>query len=87
MHHTTKWTLIIYGSWASLWTTLSTASPILGAAGEYGVSGHLWLTITGAPLSLLSWLAPHGTLSGVLAAGILGTLQWVACAELLARRQ
>ena len=44
--------------------------------GEFGVSGHLLLTITGAPFSIISWLLPHGSLKAIFVAGVLGTLQW-----------
>ena len=53
--------------------------------GEYGVSTHLWLTITGLPLSLLSWYVQNGTVLGVLVAALIGIAQWTAVAEVNAR--
>ena len=53
--------------------------------GEYGISTHLLLTITGLPLSLLSWHLPNGSALGVLAAGLIGTIQWSVVAEANAR--
>jgi hypothetical protein len=46
------------------------------SVGEFGVSGHLLLTITGAPFSTISWFLPHGSLKAIFVAGVLGTLQW-----------
>ncbi len=46
------------------------------STGEFGVSGHLLLTITGAPFSIISWFLPHGSLKAMFVAGALGTLQW-----------
>jgi len=46
------------------------------SVGEFGVSGHLLLTITGAPFSIISCFLPHGSLKAIFVAGALGTFQW-----------
>ncbi len=51
--------------------------------GEYGISAHLWLILTGLPLSLVSGLMPHGSILGATAAGILGFVQWAIIGQLI----
>ena len=54
------------------------------SVGEIGVSAHLFLTITGAPFSLISWFLTHGSLKAIFVAGIMGVLQWYLFAKLVA---
>jgi len=76
-----KW----YGAWALALLAIAALGNSFSGHGEYGVSTHLGLTITGLPLSLLSWYIPNGTVLGVLVAGLIGTAQWTAVAEANAR--
>ena len=76
-----KW----YGTWALALLAIAVLGNYFSGNGEYGVSTHLWLTITGLPLSLLSWYVPNGTVLGVLVAGLIGTAQWTVVAEANAR--
>ena len=63
--------LLLYGGWVIWWLSFTCLE-----IGDAGVPAHLWLIITGLPLSLASWFLPHGALSSVLAAGVLGGIQW-----------
>ena len=82
----TKKVIKIYGLWVVLWLVIAAYGALFTTHGEYGISSHLWLTITGVPLSLTSWvIAPHGTFIGSLIAGIFGLVQWSALTELNAR--
>lgn len=75
----------MYGGWAAALLTIAVLGNAFSGHGEYGISTHLWLTLTGLPLSLLSWYVPHGSVAGVLVAGLVGTVQWAAVAEANAR--
>ncbi len=75
MHRTATKVAKWYGAWAFLSLTIAVLGNSFSGHGEYGISTHLWLTVTGLPLSLLSWLAPNGTVFGALVAGLIGTAQ------------
>ena len=82
----TRKVAILYGTWTLLWICVAAYGVLFTAHGEFGVSAHLWLTLTGLPLSFVSWaIHPHGTVAGVVVAGAAGLLQWCAIAELLGR--
>ncbi|MBQ0799451.1 MAG: hypothetical protein KBT63_09210 [Porticoccaceae bacterium] len=66
-----------YGAWIILNLVITVFK-----IGDAGVNAHLALIFTGLPASLLSLLAPHGTLVAVLIAGVLGLVQWVLVAKL-----
>jgi len=84
----TKKLIVIYGVWVCFWLGISGYGTLFTSHGEYGISSHLWLTITGVPSSFLSWLVtPHGTFLGTLVAGIAGLVQWGGVTEVLARRK
>ena len=85
MHRAAKKVAKWYGVWALTLLTIAVLGNSFSGHGEYGVSTHLWLTITGLPLSLLSWYVQNGTVLGVLVAGLIGTAQWTAVAEANAR--
>jgi hypothetical protein len=74
--------LAIYSLWAAfcIWVTIK---PI----GDGGVTAHLWLTITGFPTALLSWLLPHGSLVAVVLAGVLGAAQLLALVGFIRKRK
>ena len=72
----------IYGAWVLVWLVIAAYGVLFTGHGEFGVTSHLWLTITGLPLSLISWfITPHGTFIGSLVAGVIGLAQWIAVAE------
>lgn len=85
MHRAAKKVAKWYGAWALALLAIAVLGDSFSGHGEYGVSTHLWLTITGLPLSLLSWYAQNGTVQGVLVAALIGTAQWTAVAEANAR--
>ena len=86
MNRWTKRVALLYGLWVVFLLSIASYGALFTFHGEYGISSHLWLTITGYPLSLLSWLTPHGTILGVLVAGVTGLIQWCAIVEVGARR-
>jgi hypothetical protein len=55
--------------------------------GDGGVIAHLWLTITGFPFALISWLLPNGSIVGVAVAGALGAAQLLALIWLFEARK
>ena len=69
-----------YGAWVVVCFLITVLN-----IGDGGVNAHLALIFTGPPASLLSLYLPHGTLTAVLAAGVLGLIQWSAIAELVSR--
>lgn len=85
MHSAAKKVAKWYGAWALLLVVIAALGNSFSGHGEYGVSTHLWLTITGLPLSLLSWYVQNGTVLGVLVAALIGIAQWTAVAEANAR--
>lgn len=74
--------LALYGGWSALWLVVAAFGNTFSGHGEYGISAHLVLAFTGLPLGLLSLHAPNGTALGVAVAGVIGTVQWCAVAEL-----
>ena len=72
----TKKVAVIYGIWVLLWTSIALYGRMYTTHGEFGVSSHLWLTMSGFPLSFLSWLVPHGSILGVFVAGVAGLDKW-----------
>lgn len=86
MRRATKKIAEFYGAWALALFAIAALGNTFSGHGEYGISTHLLLTITGLPLSLLSWyIVPNGTVLCVLVAGLIGTTQWAAVAEVNAR--
>ena len=86
MKRITKKIVKVYGIWVLLWLCVAGYGALFSYHGEFGVSSHLLLTITGLPLSLLSWhVKPNGTVLCVLVAGIIGLVQWGAIVEINAR--
>lgn len=70
-----------------LLTAIAAYGALFTNHGEFGVSTHLLLTITGLPLSFVSWLIhPHGTVIGSIVAGVAGIIQWCAIAEFSAKK-
>lgn len=83
----TKKVTLIYGSWVLCWTCLAVYGSLFTSHGEYGVISHIWLLISGLPLSLLLLeMMPNGSIPGVIVAGIAGCLQWCIITEFGARR-
>jgi hypothetical protein len=80
MHRTAIIVAIGYG----LWVVLAILSTVLHI-GDGGVAAHLALVFTGPPAAILSLYLPNGTLLGVIAAGVLGWVQWTAIAQFASR--
>ncbi|MDJ0906432.1 MAG: hypothetical protein QNI96_10465 [Woeseiaceae bacterium] len=78
--------LIIAFATYSVWFCFNIAVAIV-PIGDGGVAAHLRLTITGFPSSLASWLLPHGSIQGVLVAGLLGTVQLLALVAFVTYRR
>lgn len=72
---------IAYGVWAAAFFLIAVYGALFSGHGEYGVSAHLWLTLTGMPLSFVSWGLAHGSVLGVAVAGAAGIIQWSAISE------
>ena len=79
-------TLKYYGLWAFAWVSLTVYGQAVLGHGEYGISAHLILVLTGSPLSLFSCsVHPNGGVLATFAAGVIGLFQWCIVAELSAR--
>lgn len=81
MSRCTKIVEIAYTAWAVAFFLIAVYGALFSGHGEYGVSAHLWLTLTGMPLSFISWAVPHGSILGVAVAGVAGFIQWGAISE------
>ena len=81
MSRRTKIVAIVYTAWALAFFLIAVYGALFSGHGEYGVSAHLWLTLTGMPLSFISWAVPHGSILGVAVAGVAGIIQWGAISE------
>ena len=84
MKSVTKKVAKLYGGWSLLWLCCAGYGVLFTNHGEFGVSAHLWLIISGLPLSLLSLqIMPNGSVLAVLVAGLIGLLQWSVIAEVM----
>ena len=81
MSKRTKIVSIAYGTWAIVFFLIDILGKMFTGHGEFGISAHLWLTLTGMPLSFVSWALPHGSDFGVAVAGLAGIIQWSAISE------
>jgi hypothetical protein len=73
--------VLAYTAWVMAFFLIAVYGAFFSGHGEYGVSAHFWLTLTGMPLSFISWAVPHGSILGVAVAGIAGIIQWGAISE------
>jgi hypothetical protein len=72
-----------YGAWVLLWTGVALTGKVFTYHGEYGISAHLILSFTGAPLAPFSWyIHPHGSILATLVVGLIGLIQWCVVSEL-----
>ena len=62
--------LSLYVTWILFWAAVA----VFGI-GDGGVVAHVWLLISGFPLSFISWAMPHGSISGVVVAAIAALIQ------------
>ena len=72
--------VIIGGSyliWTLIWMFVA-----YGGDGHASEDAHLYLIVTGAPLAILSLALPNGSVLAIAAAGLLGTVQWIAVAAI-----
>lgn len=81
MSRRTKIVGIAYGAWTIAFFLIAVYGALFSDHGEYGLSAHLWLTLTGMPLSFISWAVPHGSVFGVTVAGVAGIIQRGAISE------
>jgi hypothetical protein len=63
--------IAMYGAWAFAWVAYGAVG-----AGEAQIGAHLALTLTGIPLSFMSWYLPHASMPAIVVAAGLGLLQW-----------
>lgn len=77
----------IYAIWVVALIGVAYYGWFVKGIGEYGVSSHLWLVITGLPSSLVSLSAQNGSLKGVALAGVLGLAQWYLILKYSSRRK
>lgn len=77
--------LYLYISWFLVMLGIALYGALFTSHGEYGVSAHLWLTLTCMPLSFGSWLLPHGSIIGVFVAGVLGVIEWLIVTKIFIR--
>lgn len=73
--------LLGYGAWIVV-NIIITVLKI----GDAGANAHLALMFTGLPTSLFSLYLQNGSLVAVLAAGVLGLVQWALVIKLWGRR-
>lgn len=86
MHAAAKKVFAYYGAWSLLLIAVTVLGNAFSGHGEYGISAHFWLIVTGLPLSLLSLhVVPNGGALAVLVAGLIGTAQWVLVAGVNSR--
>ena len=78
----TKKVCLFYGAWVAFWLSIALYGKLFTYHGEFGVSSHFWLNFTGMPLSFISWLVPHGSITGVIVSGVAGCIQWCLVIEL-----
>lgn len=71
-----KKVVIVYAIWFFTIMLFALYGYFFANHGEFGVACHLWLIITGIPAALLSGYFPHGSLTGIFVAGLLGMIQW-----------
>lgn len=84
----TKIVAAIYGIWFLFWLSIASYGALFTNHGEFGVSAHLWLIISGLPNSLFSLsIKPNGSVFAVIVAGVIGLLQWCIIAEVIARQE
>ena len=79
----TKKVGIIYGAWVTVFLTIATYGLVFTEHGEYGISAHLWLLLTGMPLSFVSLLFSDASFLSIAIAGVAGIIQWCVIAEFL----
>ena len=70
----------------SIWVLINLVITIANI-GDGGVNAHLALIFTGLPISLFSLQVQHGSLIGVVLAGVLGIVQWVAITKFMTFRR
>ncbi len=68
-------TFVVYATWALVMFLIALYGQYAEVA-DYGISAHLWLTITGSPSSWVSWALPHASLLAIAVAGLAGCIQW-----------
>ena len=78
LRRATKIAAGIYGAWCAAAVGLALRG------GEYAISAHLWLMLTGLPSALVSLWLPNASLAGVAGAAFLGFLQWVVLIQIIA---
>jgi len=82
MSRATRKVAKLYGAWVLPWFVVAALGEAFAGHGEYGIVAHFNLTVTGLPLSLLSWhIIPNGSATATLVAGAIGLLQWSIVAD------
>jgi hypothetical protein len=77
-----KW----YCIWICFWVLVAIYGNTVKGSAEFGLGAWVWLTISGLPLSLLSWyIEANGSYFCIFMVGAIGLAQWCVVAELNAR--
>ena len=77
-----KW----YSIWVCFWVLVAIYGDTVKNSAEFGLGAWFYLTITGLPLTLLSWqIKADGSYFCIFMVSAIGLAQWCAVAELNAR--
>ena len=77
-----KW----YSIWIFFWVLVAIFGTTVNGSAEFGLGAWVWLTISGLPLTLLSWhIAANGSYFAIFMVSAVGLIQWCLVAELNAK--
>ena len=77
-----KW----YSIWISCWVLVAIYGNAVKDSAEFGLGAWFWLTISGLPLTLLSWhIEANGSYLCIFMVSAIGLVQWCVVAELNAK--
>ena len=86
MQPITKKVIKYYGAWICFWVLVALYGELFTDHGEFGLGAWLWLSVSGLPLSFLTWhISTNGSLFGIFLVSVVGLFQWCVVAELNAK--
>jgi hypothetical protein len=75
-----------YSVWICFWVLVALYGELFTNHGEFGLSAWFWLSISGLPLSFLTWhISANGSLFGIFLVSLTGLIQWCTVTELFAK--